>query len=152
MNKIKGIYYLTMRLWIGLWAAFFCLIIVAVDGSAIVRYFTRWAFQPDFQLDLIIKNDGFVSDSQKKPLPHWLASSSSRSHCQSCSVSFMKHATWSHCIFFRNGQDLQSAHGLWPWRDHNGGALWLWSPQRHCSGSAQSDVPVSTTIQKEILQ
>ena len=37
-----GIYYLTMRLWIGLWASFFCMIIVAVDGSAIVRYFTRW--------------------------------------------------------------------------------------------------------------
>ena len=52
---LTGIYYLTMRLWIGLWAAFFCLIIVAVDGSAIVRYFTRWAFQPDFQLDLMIK-------------------------------------------------------------------------------------------------
>ena len=32
-----GIYYLTMRLWIGLWSAFFCIIIVAVDGSAIVR-------------------------------------------------------------------------------------------------------------------
>ena len=40
---LTGIYYLTMRLWIGLWAAFFCLIIVAVDGSAIVRYFTRLA-------------------------------------------------------------------------------------------------------------
>ena len=33
-----GIYYLTMRLWIGLWSAFFCIIIVAVDGSAIVRW------------------------------------------------------------------------------------------------------------------
>ena len=32
-----GIYYLTMRLWIGLWSALFCIIIVAVDGSAIVR-------------------------------------------------------------------------------------------------------------------
>lgn len=32
-----GFYYLTTRLWIGLWSAFFCIIIVAVDGSAIVR-------------------------------------------------------------------------------------------------------------------
>ena len=32
-----GIYYLTLRLWIGLWSALFCIIIVAVDGSAIVR-------------------------------------------------------------------------------------------------------------------
>ena len=32
-----GIYYLTMRLWIGLWSALFCILIVALDGSAIVR-------------------------------------------------------------------------------------------------------------------
>merc|ERR1719186_424735 len=37
-----GIYYLTMRLWIGLWSALFCIVIVAVDGSAIVKYFTRF--------------------------------------------------------------------------------------------------------------
>ena len=30
--------YLTTRLWIGLWSSLFCIIIVAVDGSAIVRY------------------------------------------------------------------------------------------------------------------
>jgi len=30
------------RLWIGLWSSLFCLIIVATDGSAIVRYFTRF--------------------------------------------------------------------------------------------------------------
>ena len=29
--------YLTTRLWIGLWSSLFCIIIVAVDGSAIVR-------------------------------------------------------------------------------------------------------------------
>ena len=33
-----GIYYLTLRLWIGIWSALFCIIIVAVDGSAIVRF------------------------------------------------------------------------------------------------------------------
>ena len=32
-----NIEYLTMRLWIGLWSALFCIIIVAVDGSVIVR-------------------------------------------------------------------------------------------------------------------
>ena len=32
-----GMTYLTIRLWIGLWSALFCIIIVAVDGSAIVR-------------------------------------------------------------------------------------------------------------------
>ena len=34
----NGIDYMTMRLWIGLWSSLFCIIIVAVDGSAIVRY------------------------------------------------------------------------------------------------------------------
>ena len=33
-----GFYYLTTRLWIGLWSSLFCIIIVAIDGSAIVRY------------------------------------------------------------------------------------------------------------------
>lgn len=28
---------LTTRLWIGLWSSVFCIVIVAVDGSAIVR-------------------------------------------------------------------------------------------------------------------
>ena len=32
-----GMTYLTIRLWIGLWSALFCIVIVAVDGSAIVR-------------------------------------------------------------------------------------------------------------------
>ena len=59
-----GIYYLTMRLWIGLWASFFCMIIVAVDGSAIVRYFTRW----DIDDPPKIRQDLFVSDSQRKLL------------------------------------------------------------------------------------
>ena len=48
-----GIYYLTMRLWIGLWASFFCMIIVAVDGSAIVRYFTRWDIGDSPKIDQI---------------------------------------------------------------------------------------------------
>ena len=33
-----GMSYLTVRLWVGLWSALFCFIIVAIDGSAIVRY------------------------------------------------------------------------------------------------------------------
>ena len=33
-----GFTYLTIRLWIGLWSSLFCIVIVAVDGSAIVRF------------------------------------------------------------------------------------------------------------------
>jgi len=56
------IYYLTMRLWIGLWSAFFCIIIVAVDGSAIVRYFTRFTEEAFAALVGII----FIVESLKK--------------------------------------------------------------------------------------
>ena len=81
-----GIYYLTMRLWIGLWASFFCMIIVAVDGSAIVRYFTRWDIDDSPKID---QTRFFVSDSQRKLLLLLSASSSSRSPYRSCSVSFL---------------------------------------------------------------
>ena len=81
-----GIYYLTMRLWIGLWASFFCMIIVAVDGSAIVRYFTRWDNDDPPKID---QTRFFVSDSQRKLLLLLSASSSSRSPYRSCSVSFL---------------------------------------------------------------
>jgi len=57
-----GIDYLTMRLWIGLWSAFFCIVIVAVDGSAIVRYFTRFTEEAFAALVGII----FIVESLKK--------------------------------------------------------------------------------------
>jgi len=56
------IYYLTMRLWIGLWATFFCLLIVAFDLSAIVRYFTRFTEEAFAALVGII----FIVESLKK--------------------------------------------------------------------------------------
>ncbi|XP_063752650.1 solute carrier family 4 member 4a isoform X2 [Eleginops maclovinus] len=34
--------YLEFRLWIGLWSAFFCLVLVATDASYLVQYFTRF--------------------------------------------------------------------------------------------------------------
>ncbi|XP_061586704.1 solute carrier family 4 member 4a isoform X9 [Cololabis saira] len=34
--------YLEFRLWIGLWSAFFCLVLVATDASFLVKYFTRF--------------------------------------------------------------------------------------------------------------
>ena len=56
------IYYLTMRLWIGLWATLFCLIIVALDLSAIVRYFTRFTEEAFAALVGLI----FIVESVKK--------------------------------------------------------------------------------------
>ncbi|XP_041447008.1 electrogenic sodium bicarbonate cotransporter 1 isoform X1 [Xenopus laevis] len=34
--------YLEFRLWIGLWSAFLCLVLVATDASSLVKYFTRF--------------------------------------------------------------------------------------------------------------
>ena len=74
-----GMTYLTIRLWIGLWSALFCIVIVAVDGSAIVRsgnhdsylvvhnlnecrYFTRFTEEAFASLVGII----FIVESLKK--------------------------------------------------------------------------------------
>ncbi|KAG8593279.1 hypothetical protein GDO81_000781 [Engystomops pustulosus] len=41
-SKDNGFDYLEFRLWIGLWSAFLCLILVATDASSLVKYFTRF--------------------------------------------------------------------------------------------------------------
>lgn len=34
--------YLPFRLWVGIWVAIFCLVLVATEASVLVRYFTRF--------------------------------------------------------------------------------------------------------------
>ncbi|XP_059086432.1 electrogenic sodium bicarbonate cotransporter 1-like isoform X2 [Tigriopus californicus] len=58
----QGVDYLTFRLWIGLWSTLFCLAIVALDLSAIVRYFTRFTEESFAALIGII----FIVESLKK--------------------------------------------------------------------------------------
>ncbi|XP_030069055.1 electrogenic sodium bicarbonate cotransporter 1 isoform X2 [Microcaecilia unicolor] len=41
-SKDNGFNYLEFRLWIGLWVAFFCIILVATEASYLVQYFTRF--------------------------------------------------------------------------------------------------------------
>ncbi|XP_077132850.1 electrogenic sodium bicarbonate cotransporter 1 isoform X5 [Ranitomeya variabilis] len=41
-SKDNDFNYLEFRLWIGLWSAFLCLILVATDASSLVKYFTRF--------------------------------------------------------------------------------------------------------------
>ena len=55
---------MVFRLYIGLWASAFCLVIVAIDGSAIVRYFTRFTEESFAALIGII----FIYESLKKLL------------------------------------------------------------------------------------
>ncbi|KAJ8285336.1 hypothetical protein GJAV_G00025670 [Gymnothorax javanicus] len=56
--------YLEFRLWIGLWSAFFCLILVATDASFLVQYFTRFTEEGFSSLISFI----FIYDSFKKML------------------------------------------------------------------------------------
>ena len=53
---------MTMRLWIGLWSSFFCVLIVAFDMSSFVRYFTRFTEESFAALVGII----FIFESLKK--------------------------------------------------------------------------------------
>uniref|UniRef100_A0A8D0SG92 Anion exchange protein n=1 Tax=Sus scrofa TaxID=9823 RepID=A0A8D0SG92_PIG len=41
-SRDHGLDYLPFRLWVGLWVATFCLVLVAMEASVLVRYFTRF--------------------------------------------------------------------------------------------------------------
>ncbi|XP_058631701.1 solute carrier family 4 member 4a isoform X3 [Onychostoma macrolepis] len=56
--------YLEFRLWIGLWSAFYCLVLVATDASFLVQYFTRFTEEGFSSLISFI----FIYDSFKKML------------------------------------------------------------------------------------
>ncbi|KAJ8263031.1 hypothetical protein COCON_G00154880 [Conger conger] len=56
--------YLEFRLWIGLWSAFLCLVLVATDASFLVQYFTRFTEEGFSSLISFI----FIYDSFKKML------------------------------------------------------------------------------------
>ncbi|NXY02748.1 S4A4 protein, partial [Pteruthius melanotis] len=56
--------YLEFRLWIGLWVAFFGVVLVATDASHLVRYFTRFTEEGFCALISLI----FIYDSLKKML------------------------------------------------------------------------------------
>ncbi|POI32315.1 hypothetical protein CIB84_003934 [Bambusicola thoracicus] len=59
-----GLDYLEFRLWIGLWVAFFGLVLVATEASHLVQYFTRFTEEGFCALISLI----FIYDSLKKML------------------------------------------------------------------------------------
>ncbi|XP_036385541.1 electrogenic sodium bicarbonate cotransporter 1-like isoform X2 [Megalops cyprinoides] len=61
-SKDNNFDYLEFRLWIGLWSAFFCLILVATDASFLVQYFTRFTEEGFSALISFI----FIYDAFKK--------------------------------------------------------------------------------------
>ncbi|XP_032623970.1 electrogenic sodium bicarbonate cotransporter 1 isoform X2 [Chelonoidis abingdonii] len=61
-SKDHGFDYLEFRLWIGLWSAFQCLILVATDASFLVKYFTRFTEEGFSSLISFI----FIYDAFKK--------------------------------------------------------------------------------------
>uniref|UniRef100_A0A8C7SJM5 Anion exchange protein n=1 Tax=Oncorhynchus mykiss TaxID=8022 RepID=A0A8C7SJM5_ONCMY len=63
-SKDNDFDYLEFRLWIGLWSAFFCLLLVATDASYMVQYFTRFTEEGFSCLISFI----FIYDAFKKML------------------------------------------------------------------------------------
>uniref|UniRef100_A0A8B9NRA3 Anion exchange protein n=1 Tax=Accipiter nisus TaxID=211598 RepID=A0A8B9NRA3_9AVES len=61
-SKDNDFDYLEFRLWIGLWSAFQCLILVATDASFLVKYFTRFTEEGFSSLISFI----FIYDAFKK--------------------------------------------------------------------------------------
>ncbi|XP_077157276.1 electrogenic sodium bicarbonate cotransporter 1 isoform X3 [Paroedura picta] len=61
-SKENGFDYLEFRLWIGLWSAFLCLLLVATDASFLVQYFTRFTEEGFSSLISFI----FIYDAFKK--------------------------------------------------------------------------------------
>uniref|UniRef100_A0A8D3CHR3 Anion exchange protein n=1 Tax=Scophthalmus maximus TaxID=52904 RepID=A0A8D3CHR3_SCOMX len=61
-SKENGFDYLEFRLWIGLWSAIFCLVLVATDASFLVQYFTRFTEEGFSALISFI----FIYDAFKK--------------------------------------------------------------------------------------
>ncbi|XP_044284155.1 electrogenic sodium bicarbonate cotransporter 1 isoform X4 [Varanus komodoensis] len=61
-SKDNGFDYLEFRLWIGLWSAFLCLVLVATDASFLVQYFTRFTEEGFSSLISFI----FIYDAFKK--------------------------------------------------------------------------------------
>ncbi|NXX74769.1 S4A4 protein, partial [Urocolius indicus] len=63
-SQDHGLDYLEFRLWIGLWVAFFGIVLVATEASHLVRYFTRFTEEGFCALISLI----FIYDSLKKML------------------------------------------------------------------------------------
>ncbi|XP_067376982.1 solute carrier family 4 member 4a isoform X6 [Channa argus] len=63
-SRDNDIDYMEFRLWIGLWSAFFCLVLVATDASFLVQYFTRFTEEGFSSLISFI----FIYDAFKKML------------------------------------------------------------------------------------
>ncbi|NXT75656.1 S4A4 protein, partial [Zapornia atra] len=61
-SQDHGLDYLEFRLWIGLWVAFFGLVLVATEASHLVRYFTRFTEEGFCALISLI----FIHDALKK--------------------------------------------------------------------------------------
>lgn len=61
-HRDNSLDYLEFRLWIGLWSAIFCLVLVATDASFLVQYFTRFTEEGFSALISFI----FIYDAFKK--------------------------------------------------------------------------------------
>ncbi|XP_067850616.1 electrogenic sodium bicarbonate cotransporter 1-like isoform X2 [Heptranchias perlo] len=97
-SKDNDFDYLEFRLWIGLWSAFLCLILVATDASFLVQYFTRFTEEGFSSLISFI----FIYDAFKKMIK--------LSHCYPINSEFkVDYVTLYGCTCLPPGQGANSS-------------------------------------------
>ena len=81
LKREYGINYMGFRVWIGLWTAFFLIVVVVTDSSVLVKYITRFTGKKDLYFS-IIKNSYFLFNVKRKALLRLLLSYLSKSRSQ----------------------------------------------------------------------
>uniref|UniRef100_A0A8C5CZM0 Anion exchange protein n=1 Tax=Gadus morhua TaxID=8049 RepID=A0A8C5CZM0_GADMO len=109
-SKDNAFDYLEFRLWIGLWSAFFCLVLVATDASFLVQYFTRFTEEGFSCLISFI----FIYDAFKKMLKlahHYPINSDFR----------VDYVTQYDCLCMAPNSSFEIPESL------DGSSVWLWN-------------------------
>ncbi|KAM6251756.1 anion exchange protein 4 isoform 8-T9 [Porphyrio hochstetteri] len=111
-SQDHGLDYLEFRLWIGLWVAFFGLVLVATEASHLVRYFTRFTEEGFCALISLI----FIHDALKKmwhladtfPINWQYRLDDITSYSCICNLSSLGHSS--------AGNDTQLPSSMAPWQ------------------------------------
>lgn len=76
LSRSFGIDYISFRVWIGFWTCVICIVLVATDASALVRYFTRFteeAFSSLISFIFIVEAfENLFEISHEYPIKTWV--------------------------------------------------------------------------------
>uniref|UniRef100_A0A671VIP0 Anion exchange protein n=1 Tax=Sparus aurata TaxID=8175 RepID=A0A671VIP0_SPAAU len=117
-SKDNSLDYLEFRLWIGLWSAIFCLVLVATDASFLVQYFTRFTEEGFSALISFI----FIYDAFKKmiKLGHYHPINAdydtnlvTQYDCRCMPGMWSSHGWTETFFFFFLSSSLQPANATW---------------------------------------